>query len=430
VSAPCFSAALPFEPEGEFAGFVNAKASDVFNPWPQLVDLDARGDAWSQPFLRALYIPTTRPWNAFSTAKDSLLPLKWRVALVHEAAGHLAFETPAREWARTTLALAFEQLGEFAQGDFSSWGSFKAFNLRFRLACDGIRLPEELFAVAYSFGTLPMAEAEQLQPWERHCVGHYDSSLPGFADLYFGGIKRAVSMLVPYSLGKREWPVALLATFLEPLNTVPKLPEVGDCRERCEMLVQAMRRLNSAEDLEAWLLGTIRDLDDAKGLRIALGLQAELFRHKEARAAGPLAQLVRAGRLAVSSAASERWSRKAFETYWSAPTSRPTRLAILVPVRLAGQWLISPWLTNYTRQLRALLVLESLRQQLDEGRGFDCPIAAGDVEAIADQKHPACICGDFRLTMERLVHWASTGDLGTGASAARAQWHPLTGPCS
>jgi hypothetical protein len=232
MSFPCFPGPVPPEVDDEFDLFAAARPEDIYNPWPQIVDLDAPGYAWSQPFSRVVYIPTTRPDRLLQDRLQGCLHPIYNVAVTHEGPIHLGMDSPAKEWARIHLTWTYDYLAGLLGGEMANWPFFVKNNNLFRKACERMRLAEELLATSVSFNIglsfATKAEKEVLQDWERSCVTAQNKLLPGFARLYYGGFRKAAELIAPVlNEGSLGWTVLEhLAIFLESVDAQHDPPEV------------------------------------------------------------------------------------------------------------------------------------------------------------------------------------------------------------
>ncbi len=414
----CFPTPLTGDAE-TFWEFVGAPPGRVLNPWPQLVDRTRPGFAWSQPLIRAYYLPTVNPTGLEQAVRDGhreLLPML--VAHSHETFHIMLDQTPAKRLARIHSSLAYERIAalmetpgnRWQRSHERHWQALQWHNAQLDALAQSILLEEELLATSLSFWQVGLeAWSDEMQAdlanLEQAWVAKQAELIgPLFAQCY-RGIRHLWTLAPERDAGRWAY-IARIASVLEAVYVEES--EDGSSggevvRDICADFARNATAYTKTEDVLRWVEAIWNSARDSL-----------YFENWSDTAYGtPVLLDVKRARTAV------RAMTQLFGTTWEHwlgdPSAHEWRTdTVLFPRELFNRWFVLAVIAGERdeRYLRTL-VLESLRQQLASGQGFACP-----VRAVARQEHwIECICGSEPLVRERVrrfAEWAFEGRFGEG----------------
>jgi hypothetical protein len=97
-----FPCPYPEDDIKQFADYLKASRDQICDPWPEIVDLDFRCHAFTQPLIRIESRPTTQPQVSRS--------LKQYISDDHEGIHKYLDFTPAKNYGRICLGRIFEEI--------------------------------------------------------------------------------------------------------------------------------------------------------------------------------------------------------------------------------------------------------------------------------------------------------------------------------
>lgn len=453
---PCVASPYLLEEKKDWASLERTPPDRLSNPWPQLAGVDDLRTAYSQPLMRLLYYPilTHIPGSSRVHPKgreDYHHILNTFLIGAHELL-HLCLDlTPARELARICLAdahlqvheLLFRQLGPWDQSCSRSFDRLIELNTFLARWAEDVSLAEELLATAVAFHVVDAEAARRDLPdeflalmthveldWiaaQSHSLSVYfaDRGEPfgthEFDDLYIA-FRRILLLLTGQAQLPFPTAIARLGAYLEPTRYAEERDniELVSSRDRCHEVAEAVSRLDTGDHMVAWLDRAVRDSPDWRAWEVTLALSE---RYQQG---GPYEHPLWAVTRDSTARDARRWGkwspaeRRQAAWTWPGPKKRWS-YTVLSPIEVSGRWYINASLSGvYRRNYDSflLLLLESVRQQIDVGYGIRCP--AVDPRGV-------CTCaaqhGELKEGLLQLAQWGLDGRFGPG------EWTGLAYPC-
>ena len=285
----CFSCRAPLSVETD-----EAPKRPRVNPWPKLVDETKMGTMRCQPLVRLVYFPTRSPFEAGEVpssptgrwTKENEIRLRTYGTAWHEYA-HFAIldRLPAKEWARTRLAYAYDQMMMMVQlanqgtGRASldlSWRLFQENNEVVEKIGQSIKFVEELLATSFML-VMSMAALKPGEPWEGYdrvfakmmddVLAAYESEFPQFAETFTRAtpfIRRVLAY--PEFLG-------FALPLLQPLKYVDGDLVAVDATANLGRILKLVGAVKDPSEIKQLLEPMRAEMDE--GWRLAVYLQEE-----------------------------------------------------------------------------------------------------------------------------------------------------------
>jgi hypothetical protein len=385
----------------------------IYNPFPQIADPDHFNQAFTNPLVRMVYLPTTQP-NIYHSEFRGL------ITTTHELA-HIHFDaTPAKILARLYLLDAYFVLTtlinlEYWRGEI--WQTLDKVNTHLSASSEAITLSEELIAMAFTFNAV--SSCEELEKMEKKSVKIYQEISSNFAALYYNTFKKIMGW-VPHENVSLDI-VRFLGLFLQGIqvNRYNGYPEVVDSYGRCKMLAEKVKTMKNGQELQDWFLHTHQTYHQDE-LHVWLEALAKLVDNygewsEEASCLWTLMQGRKPPKrvsdtfeFAKRAAIANRTSSRVQITFYAQESDRGWFIVPMIPYYGKGS-------KTQQKAVMSLYARESLRQQLDAGIGIYCPY----------YRPGLCVCSiPWREILWRLSRWAREGKFGAG------EWRDLPPECS
>jgi hypothetical protein len=436
----------------QFQKLLNVPKTDyskIHNPFPQIAYSDNYNQACTNPLLYLWYRPTIDSRQIQDPLKSVLTQFYNPLTFGHEFI-HLALaDTPAKRYARFILANAYGHLHYMFIPERwyeDIWDELELANKELKAICEAITLSEELLALALSVNNMVSSIP---QYWHRYAendgqdeervkvsqtvmeileeksINEYQKLFPtsDIAELYYNSFKKiaAWNKLNNLVLHQVSW-------YLQGIQSKKPWYEVVDSHSRCKSLAEKVKGMENEAGLEDWITEAVSDHEITSSL-LALGLLIAPLKlsGKEELTRGQRSWFEFTGKMGSCLWTLWQGSRPPIENQTisevlSTTTLKPPSILIhLIPQESDKGWFIVPRIDNRHKGTRAqrqavkvLLPLESLRQQLDERKGFYCP----------NYQPGKCNCeSTWREKLWRVLQWAREGRFGDG------EWRDLPAEC-
>lgn len=438
--------------------------SSLSNPWPLLAPADGLAYTRAHPLIRAMYSPrdlrgviafraerARSPRVAAAATEEELVAFRDWLILTHEF-GHLYYLqwTPAKELARTYLAMSYDVIVELMTADrlsdrqvVAAWQTLLRWTHGLAQIEDNIAVVEELVATTIALTTMEM----HTQPgglWagfgdvlSRIKAEFVRAEEEVFPESGFGALLERFTPLYRLMYGNTEF-IAFMMPLLQPItimaDATQSLPHALDARAHLETV---LTRVDGCETAIAAAEG-LRELeqDALNSWWSALWLQISFGWDETSPAEGnfgPRAALVRrlwqlsrgafpVGDGDVAAAATQSIEVSRAEILTGGEHLRSGNLVFLQPGASRRRRVIGvEWWSeamagpeDVRKDQRELVVLEGLREQLLSGQGIMCP--------RNPDRASRCRCSlSWRKALLRLARLAQAGAFGLG------EWSAL--PC-
>jgi hypothetical protein len=215
--------------------------------------------------------------------------------------------------------------------------------------------------------------------------------------------------------------LAILALYLQGIqqNRFTSEVEVVDSNRRCRILAEKINDIENGAELKDWIFREIRRFGEDIEWIVSI---AKMVEYRELTKYGLWLWELMQGRIPHKVVHDNAYYLQVAVRIHS--SKLPQRLHVTLHAHESDRgWLIIPRFPHYSKRLRSqeeaavnLNYLESLRQQLDEGKGFCCSYyLPGNI----------CSCDpSWRGALSRLFQWAREGKFGDG------EWKDLPPECS
>jgi hypothetical protein len=435
----------------------------VYTPWPMLAPVAGLAYARTNPLVRAIYAPgdlrrvvevraerkhNPRPLAA-ATEADVDAFRDWLI-VSHEFAHLYYLEwTPAKELARTYLALSYEPIADLMTADrlsdqdvVDAWHRLQLWTQPLAQIEESVAFVEELVATAIAFNAMAMQTGRGgLWTGFDEVLMHTQREFVAAEEEQFGGFGEALMRFEPLLrliYGNSEF-AAFVVPLLQPVKVYQtdawRPPFALDARAALDAILALTSGCESAADAVAQLQEL--EQETSAEWRLALGLQMSYARERagtDGERPPPRAELAqmlwRIGRGDFVAGTIEEVTAEAARAIaaFRARIATDSRLGLANLVLLQprrwrrrlvmnlGWWVADEDVVPEDVQEAHLgtVVLEGLREQLLTGQGIVCP------------KNPEgtsrCDCPlPWRKAMLRLARLAESGAFGPG------EWSSL--PC-